>query len=179
MIIDLTCMWRAQPVRQSKPIRARPDLLSANPLASCSRGQSPCAGAQCQGEAGLLPAKIGFVTIIPYTHWMYFAERESAERCAAELASLDFLCGVDHRPPLGAEERTQLPALADLPDSPPQGDWLLRAAREVEVDEMIERHERLEAIVTRHGGFYDGGESGLFDPRTGEPVRQADPPPGA
>ena len=62
---------------------------------------------------------------------MYFAERESAERCAAELASLDFLCGVDHRPPLGAEERTQLPALADLPDSPPQGDWLLRAAREV------------------------------------------------
>ena len=44
---------------------------------------------------------------------------------------------------------------------------------------MIERHERLEAIVTRHGGFYDGGESGLFDPRTGEPVRQADPPPGA
>jgi hypothetical protein len=120
------------------------------------------------------------VTIIPYTHWMYFADREAAERCAAELASLDFLCGVDHRPPLSAEERAQLvaqqPALADLPDSPPHGEWLLRAAREVEVDEMIERHDIVEAIVTRHGGFYDGGESGLFDPRTGEPVRQADPP---
>jgi hypothetical protein len=137
--------------------------------------------AQCQGEAGLLPAKIGFVTSIPYTHWMYFADREAAERCSAELASLDFLCGVDHRPPLSAEERaqfaTQHPALADLPDSP-HGEWLLRAAREVEVDDMIERHKRVEAIVTRHGGFYDGGESGLFDPRTGEPVRQADPPPG-
>lgn len=111
---------------------------------------------------------------------MYFADREAAERCAAELASLDFLCGVDHRPPLSAEERAQLvaqqPALADLPDSLPHGEWLLRAAREVEVDEMIERHDRMEAIVTRHGGFYDGGESGLFDPRTGEPVRQADPP---
>jgi hypothetical protein len=38
---------------------------------------------------------------------MYFADREAAERCAAELASLDFLCGVDHRPPLSAEERTR------------------------------------------------------------------------
>ena len=82
--------------------------------------------------------------------------------------SLDFLCGVDHRPPLSAEERAQLvaqqPALADLPDSP-HGEWLLRAAREVAVDEMIERHNTMEAIVTRHGGLYDGGESGLFDPR--------------
>ena len=39
VIIDLTCLWRVQPVRQSKPIRARPGLLLANPLASCSRGQ--------------------------------------------------------------------------------------------------------------------------------------------
>ena len=123
------------------------------------------------------------MTIIPYTHWMYFADREAAERCAAELASLDFLCGVDHRPPLSAEERAwlvaQQPTLADLPDSPPHGEWLLRAAREVEVGNMIQRHDRVQAIVTRHGGFYDGGESGLFDPRTGEPVRQADPPPDA
>ena len=44
---------------------------------------------------------------------------------------------------------------------------------------MIERHNRVEAIVTRHGGLYDGGESGLFDPRAGNPVQQADPPPGA
>ena len=27
---------------------------------------------------------------------------------------------------------------------------------------MIERHERVQAIVTRHGGFYDGGESGCL-----------------
>lgn len=47
------------------------------------------------------------------------------------------------------------------PDSPPHGEWLLRAAREVEVGDMIERHERVEAIVTRHGGFYDGGESSM------------------
>jgi len=122
------------------------------------------------------------VSTIPYTHWMYFADREAAERCAAELASLDFLCGVDHRPPLSADERAQIvaehPELADLPDSPEHGEWLLRAAREVEIGDMIERHEMVEAIVARHGGAYDGGESGLFDRRTGKPVRQADPPPG-
>jgi hypothetical protein len=53
------------------------------------------------------------------------------------------------------------------------------AAHEVAVGEMIERHNTVEAIVTRHGGLYDGGESGLFDPRTGKLVRQADPPRGA
>ncbi len=120
---------------------------------------------------------------IPYTHWMYFTDREAAERCATELTGLDFLCGVDHRPALSAAERAQLvadhPELADLPDPPEHGEWLLRAAREVEVGGMVERHEMVERIVTRHGGFYDGGETGLFDPRTGEPVRPADPPPGA
>ena len=67
---------------------------------------------------------------IPYTHWAYFWRRDLAERCAAELAPLDFLCAVDHHPPPTAEEVAQLhaehPALADLPEPPPHGEWLLR-----------------------------------------------------
>jgi hypothetical protein len=115
---------------------------------------------------------------IPYTHWMYFTDRAAAERCAAELAGLDFLCGVDFSPPPTAKElaalHSEFPVLAGLPDGLPHGNWLLRAARGVEVDGMIERHEMVEEIVTRHGGFYDGGESGWLDPRTGEAVRQED-----
>lgn len=115
---------------------------------------------------------------IPYTHWMYFSDRGDAERCAAELAGLDFLCGVDFSPPLTAGElaefHAEYPALASLPDAPQHGGWLLRAAREVEIEGMIARHDMVEAIVARHGGFYDGGESGWLDPRTGEAVRQED-----
>lgn len=96
---------------------------------------------------------------IPYTHWMYFSDRGAAERCAAELSGLDFLCGID---PGGS--------------SGPGGDeqWLLRAARGISIDSMIERHGTVGAIVARHGGFYDGGESGWLDLRTGEAVRQED-----
>jgi hypothetical protein len=108
---------------------------------------------------------------------MYFSDRAAAERCAAELAPLDFLCGVDFSAPLTAEQVTafnsEFPELAGLPD-PPCGNWLLRAARSVEIDDMIDRHHMVEAIVTRHGGFYDGGESGWLDPRTGEAARQED-----
>jgi hypothetical protein len=43
---------------------------------------------------------------------------------------------------------------------------------------MAEPHEMVEAIVVRHGGFYDGGEPGWLDAHTGEPLRQSDPPPG-
>ena len=115
---------------------------------------------------------------IPYTHWMYFSGRAAAERCAAELASLDFLCGVDFSPPFAdaelAEFQAGYPALADLPDAPQHGDWLLRAAREVEIGGMVARHDMVEAVVVRHGGFYDGGESGWLDPRTGEAARQED-----
>jgi len=32
----------------------------------------------------------------------------------------------------------------------------------------------VETIVERHGGLYDGGETGWLDSRTGGPVRQAD-----
>lgn len=118
------------------------------------------------------------MSTIPYTHWMYFPDRVAAERCAAELAGLDFLCGVEFSPPLTAEElaefHSEYPEFGNLPDAPHPGDWLLRAARSVEVDDMIERHEMVEAIATRHGGFYDGGESGWLDLRTGEAVRQED-----
>ena len=32
-----------------------------------------------------------------------------------------------------------------------------------------------EEIITRHGGFYDGGETGLMDPPDGQFIRQARP----
>ena len=115
------------------------------------------------------------MTTIPYTHWMYFADREAAERCGAELSGLDFLCGVDFSPPPSEEERARLaaerPALADFPERA-HGDWLLRAARETA--DTIAQHQMVEEITTRHGGFYDGGETGLMDPRTGRFIRQAE-----
>src|SRR5260370_19229649 len=89
---------------------------------------------------------------IPYTHWTYFTDRAAAEGCAAELARQDFLCGIDR-------------SVAD----PSQ--WLLQAARDVPIDGMIERHHMVEAIVTKHGGLYDGGESGSINLRTGHTVR--------
>ena len=71
---------------------------------------------------------------MPYTHWMYFEDRDAAERCAAELTGLDFLCGVDFSPEMTAQEHRDLiaqhPALADLPVQPTGDRWLLRAARD-------------------------------------------------
>jgi hypothetical protein len=116
------------------------------------------------------------MTTIPYAHWLYFADREAAEQCAAELSGLNFLCGVDFSPPPSEEEKARLavehPALADLPEPPPHGEWLLRAARET--TDTIAQHRLVEEITTRHGGFYDGGETGLMDPRTGQFIRQAE-----
>lgn len=97
---------------------------------------------------------------IPYTHWMYFSGRDAAERCAAELGGLDFLCGIDPGGSAGPGDDDE--------------QWLLRAARSVDINGMIERHGMVGAIVARHGGFYDGGESGWLDLRTGEAVRQED-----
>jgi hypothetical protein len=115
---------------------------------------------------------------MPYTHWMYFEDRDAAERCAAELTRLDFLCGVDFSPEMTPQEHRDLiaqhPALAGLPVQPTGDRWLLRAARDVEIDDLIDRHGMVEAIVVRHGGTYDGGESGWMDPRTGEFLRQAE-----
>jgi hypothetical protein len=33
--------------------------------------------------------------VVPYTHWAYFADRDAATRCGEELATQDFLCGID------------------------------------------------------------------------------------
>lgn len=89
---------------------------------------------------------------MPYTHWAYFSDEATAKACGAELSTrFDCLTAVDF-----IEAGTE--------DNRP---WLLRAARTMAIDELVERHEEVEAVVERHGGFYDGGESGWFDPRTG------------
>lgn len=92
-------------------------------------------------------------TAMPYTHWAYFAERSAADACALELTALDCLVGIDKE----AEPAMWGEVL---------GQWLLRAARTVLVSELVERHEEA-AIVERHGGFYDGGESGWLNRETG------------
>jgi hypothetical protein len=127
--------------------------------------------------------------VVPYTHWAYFDDRDAATGCGEELATQDFLCGVDPVEPVdpaafaadvAAGRITGPPeVLADLvrqaaANPQRQRQWLLRAAREVAVEGLIAQHELVEEIVERHGGDYDGGETGLLDPRTGEPVRQAD-----
>ncbi|WP_328973893.1 ribonuclease E inhibitor RraB [Streptomyces sp. NBC_00239] len=76
---------------------------------------------------------------IPYTHWAYFPDRAGAETCAAELA--DYVTRISEPDP----------------DLTPQ--WLLLAARDVEIAGLQQRHREVEAIVIRHGGDYDGGEA--------------------
>ncbi|WP_329376103.1 ribonuclease E inhibitor RraB [Streptomyces sp. NBC_01483] len=83
--------------------------------------------------------------VIPYTHWAYFPDEASARGCAEELA--DYVTRV-RKAAEGSE-------------------WLLLAGRDVAIDDLVERHGEVEAIVTRHGGHYDGGEATYLD---GEPV---------
>ncbi|MEU6462188.1 ribonuclease E inhibitor RraB [Streptomyces sp. NPDC046976] len=78
---------------------------------------------------------------IPYTHWAYFPDRASAERCALDLG--DYVTRIRE------------------PDEYPK--WLLLAGRDVGVGGMVQRHREVKAIVTRHGGDYDGGEAGLLE----------------
>lgn len=87
---------------------------------------------------------------IPYTHWAYFPDRASAEECANELA--DYVTRISE------------------PDPEVTPQWRLLAARDVEVAGLEQRHREVEAIVTRHGGDYDGGEATY---ESGRPV--ADP----
>jgi hypothetical protein len=84
---------------------------------------------------------------IPYTHWAYFPDEASARRCANDLQ--DYVIRI-RRSVEGA-------------------DWLLLAGRDVEIGGMVERHQEVEAIVERHGGLYDGGES-TWDPSLGKAV---------
>ena len=86
---------------------------------------------------------------IPYTHWSYFPDEVSAQRCSRELS--DYVTRI--REPLDEDAK-----------------WLLLAGRDVAIDDMVERHAEVQAIVERHGGQYDGGESTWLN---GEPV--ADP----
>jgi hypothetical protein len=119
---------------------------------------------------------------------MYFTSRDTAERCAAELAALDFLCGTDeaeHSTPEehaefaaeclrngACDEKTYQALMEQVHSSPlDEYDWLLRAAHECELGPC---HYRVADIVERHGGFYDSGESGAIDIKTGQPIRQAD-----
>lgn len=82
---------------------------------------------------------------IPYTHWSYFPDKASAETCGKELEfRFDTLTLVT-------------PAV----DPTPGQEWLLLASRPVELG--TDWHAPVEAVVERHGGFYDGGESGWMD----------------
>ena len=97
------------------------------------------------------------MSMIPYTHWSYFQDEAGAKQCAADLA--DYVIRIRQI------ER-------DEEDDDGLGNWLLLAGRDVEIDDMIKRHDEVRAIVERHGGFYDGGES-TWDLDAGQAV--ADP----
>lgn len=91
--------------------------------------------------------------LIPYTHWAYFTDRAAAEACAKELdAQFDCLTSVDRN-----YDDTQ---------------WLLLAGRTVDID--TNWHAPVEEVVERHGGRYDGGESGWLDLGAGKYVVQAE-----
>ena len=85
---------------------------------------------------------------IPYTHWAYFPDEASAQRCQKDLG--DYVTRI---------RRTK-----------GEPEWLLLAGRDVEIEGMPDRHHEVEAIVSRHGGEYDGGEASYL---AGLPV--ADP----
>lgn len=91
--------------------------------------------------------------LIPYTHWAYFSTRESAQACADELMRNEFLAAVDRAATVTPTRGTE---------------WLMRAAKAVPLDDLIARHDTVEAIVNSHGGSYDGGESGWLDLGTGQ-----------
>lgn len=94
-------------------------------------------------------------SMIPYTHWAYFTDHAAAEACSAELdATFDCLAAVDC-----SYDDTQ---------------WLLRAARTVSLDWPGGWHAEIAEVVERHGGFYDGGESGWLDTTTGKYVEMGD-----
>ena len=81
--------------------------------------------------------------VIPYTHWAYFPSEETARHCAGELA--DYVTRVDK------------------PQPEDDGEWLLRAGRDVRIDALSDRHDEVAAIVERHGGTYDYGEVTYLD----------------
>jgi len=85
---------------------------------------------------------------IPYTHWAYFPDEASAQRCAADLGDY----------------------VVRIRESAEDEEWLLLTGRDVTIDGLVEQHREVAAIVERHGGTYDGGEATYL---AGKPV--ADP----
>ena len=91
----------------------------------------------------------------PYTNWFYFPTREAAEAAAAELATEDYHTGV------------RLSVNADDPDEP--NPWLMLAAKPRNWDLKADAYARpLERLAARHGGVWDGGETGWLNLRTGK-----------
>lgn len=80
--------------------------------------------------------------IIPYTHWAYFAEEAPARACA-EQDLKDYVVRIQR----------------SVDDEDPDLRWLLLAGRDVAIDDLIDRHNEVRAIVEQHGGFYDYGEA--------------------
>lgn len=79
-----------------------------------------------------------------YTHYAFFPDGPGAAACAAELDGLGFLTAVD-------------------PDSVNPDELFLQAARPVAEVALSAQHAFVEAMVTRHGGMYDGGEATYYD----------------
>lgn len=107
---------------------------------------------------------------IPYTHWAYFEDPVKAQRCAEELASMDFLCCIDPSVATSRCRSSECNCRGEILD-----EWVLRAARDIPLDGWTERHDMVEAIVVRHGGVPDGGESGWLNLNAGDYVRQVAP----
>jgi len=114
-----------------------------------ANGQTPSA---TEHETGV-PHDVGGEPVsdsIPNTHWAYFDDPDAAQRCAEELTTLDFLCGVD-------------------PSQALDDKWVLRAARDIPLgDGTREWQATVEAIVVRRGGIYDGDKSGWQSLHTGD-----------
>ena len=125
-------------------------------------------------------------SMIPYTHWAYFPDEATARACAEDLqdyvtrikqvesSTADTgLCSYGEVPSTGAG-CVKLAGHTDDHDVRPgtTNEWLLLAGRDVHIDGMIERHNEVQAIVERHGGLYDYGES-TWDTSLGQAV--ADP----
>ena len=87
------------------------------------------------------------MSTIPYTHWAYFPDLASANTCAVDLNELGCLVRVD-------------------PSQGEPSEWVLHASRDIAIPELPARHAEAQAVVERHRGVYDGGESGWMDART-------------
>jgi len=101
----------------------------------------------------------------PYTHWALFTSRPKAEACQAELAELGFTVTVDLVEDVIGQK------LADTDDER----WLLRATRDLTLNDLISGAREVESVVRRHGGRYDGGELASFvHPTDAPPQLQSD-----